>query len=203
MQRRGYRQEVFNVLLAQLLREREIISAPEDVLATAEGRRMPDVLVDFAGLRTAIEGEVADQPDANEKALSSARGRVEEGIAQIALAVVYPAELRQKDFPTLKADLSKANLKVAVVTEAGPSGFADANVDGLAEILRNTFDQLVQENVVAQAAALLESGIEKFAAAVAGSDAILSRMAEALGVRELPKEDKNPGDDNDQGEEEE
>jgi len=93
MGRQGFRQEVLNVILAQLLREREIISAPEDVLASAEGRRMPDVLVDFGGLRTAIEGEVADQADAAAKALASATGRVEQGIAQIGLVLCHTTDL--------------------------------------------------------------------------------------------------------------
>lgn len=141
--RRGYRQEVLNVLLAQLLRERGIVSAPEDVLSSAEGRRMPDVLVDFAGLRTAIEGEVDDQPNAQDKARAAAVRRVEQGIAQIGLAVVYPSHLRRVEFSAVKQSLQQAELLVAVVTEAGASGYATSNVDGLAETLRHAFDQLL------------------------------------------------------------
>lgn len=191
----GYRQEVFNVLLAQLLREREIISAPEDVLTSAEGRRMPDVLVDFAGLRTAIEGEVADQPDSADKALASAARRVEQGIAQIGLAVIYQAELRQEDFATLKTRLAQLELRVAVVTEAGATGYAITTVDGLAEILRRALDQLVQENVVADAVAVLEAGIERFATAVTGTPAVVARLAEALGVRELDAQPEGPAEE--------
>jgi len=54
------RQEVLNVLLAQLLQERGLVSAPEQIQRSqGRGRRMPDVLVDFQGLRLAIEGEFA------------------------------------------------------------------------------------------------------------------------------------------------
>ena len=58
----GFRQEVFNVLLAQILVRHGIISAPEIILKAKPGmkRRMPDVLVDFLGLRLIIEGEVED-----------------------------------------------------------------------------------------------------------------------------------------------
>lgn len=183
--RRGFRQEVLNVVLAQLLRERGIISAPEDVLASSEGRRMPDVLVDFAGLRTAIEGEVDDQPDALQKAQSSAARRVEQGIAQIGLAIVYPAELRHVEFADLKNLLARVRMRVSVVTEAGQTGYADSDVDGLSEILRHTFDQLVKENVVAEAVVALETGIEGFAAAVGRSPAVVTRLAEALGIGSL------------------
>lgn len=195
MAKRGYRQEVFNVLLAQLLRERSIVSVPEDVLASPQGRRMPDVLVDFAGLRTAIEGEVADQPDAHEKALASAKGRVEQGIAHIGLGVVYPADLRRVDFAQLHDRLASAELFVAVVTEADVSGYVATNVDGLAEILRGTFDQLVKENAVAEAVAVLEAGIETFASAVCTAPGIVPRLADVLGVRELPDPKKAPADE--------
>jgi hypothetical protein len=80
-----YRQEVLNVLLAQLLQERGIISAPESIisLGVKPKRNMPDIIVDFNGLRTVIEGEVADQADAQSRALAAARKRVETGIAHI------------------------------------------------------------------------------------------------------------------------
>ncbi len=196
----GFRQEVFNVLLAQLLCERGIVSAPEDVLASTEGRRMPDVLVDFSGLRTAIEGEVADQPKASEKAIASATKRVEQGIAQVGLAVVYPAELRHKPFPDLKSSLGTSSLQVAVATEAGASGFADSSVDGLAGILRGAFDQLVQENAVSEAVAHLEAGIETFASAVSAAPGIVPRLADVLGIRELPKAGAKDEEETDQEE---
>lgn len=80
----GYRQEVFNFVLAQILQERGVISVPEKVikaiLSKQEYRRMPDVMVNFMGLRTVIEGEVSDQPDAKNRALKSAAKQVEDGI---------------------------------------------------------------------------------------------------------------------------
>ncbi len=62
----SYRQEVFNVLLAQLLQERGVIAAPENILKAGPERRrkMPDVIVHYQGLRLIIEGEVSDQPGA-------------------------------------------------------------------------------------------------------------------------------------------
>ncbi len=46
----GYRQEVFNVLLAQLLQERVVVSAPEKIVhVKGQGRKMPDVIVNFCG----------------------------------------------------------------------------------------------------------------------------------------------------------
>ena len=54
------RQEVLNVLFAQLLEERGLVAAPEQIISRLDlrTRRMPDVLVDFQGLRLAIEFRV-------------------------------------------------------------------------------------------------------------------------------------------------
>lgn len=176
------------MLLAQLLQERDIVSAPEALLNSKGARQMPDVLVDFSGLRTAIEGEVADQPNAEPKALSSAKRRVEQGIAQIGMAVVYPAELRVADFSKAKTAMQHARFRVAVVTESGPTGFTECSIDELAGILRRTFDQLVKEDAVSQAVELIESGIERFASAVIALPALVPRMAEVLGIRDVSDE---------------
>jgi len=188
-----YHQEVFNVLLAQLLRERGVISVPESIIKRGleQARRMPDVIVTYLGLRTVIEGEVADQPDAQTCALDSARKRVTEGIAHIGVAVVYPAEIRETPFAELKSAIAGSELQVAIVTESGDSGYARGNVDYLESALRHAFEQLAREDVVAQAAAALSAGIERFASACTPKQGIVARMADALGIRELPGEDSS------------
>jgi hypothetical protein len=193
----NYRQEVLNVLLAQLLQERGIVSAPEDVLKTSprDTRKMPDVMVDFFGLRTAIEGEVDDQADAAPKALASAQKRVEQGIVHIAVAVVYPASVRKHPFARLKEELAKAELKIAVVTESGAKGFDQGNVDRLGEFLRRAFGELVQEDVVAQAVEELKQGIEKFVAVTERDTGTIARLAEVLGIQELPIREKKSKED--------
>ncbi len=179
-----YRQEVFNILLAQLLNERGIVSAPESILKTptGQGRRMPDVLVDFHGLRTAIEGEVGDRPDAGERALASARNRVEEGIAHIGVAVVYPARLREVEFPDLKGQLAVSGLETAIVTESGTPEFFRGDVAHLGDALRRAFTQLVQEDVVAQAVAALDAGVERLALTVVTKKGVISRIVKVLNM---------------------
>jgi len=193
----GYRQEVFNVLLAQLLYKRGVISAPENIvkLNLAQGRRMPDVIVSFNGLRTAIEGEVGDHADAPTLALKSARGRVEEGIAHIGIAVVYPEHLRQVEFGALEEELAQSELAIAVVTESGDTGFVNGNVNRLENALRHAFDQLLKEDVVARAVATLDSGIDQFARVLADKSGVTDHMAEALGIRGLPERKQDAEED--------
>jgi len=185
----GYRQEVFNVLLAQLLQERGVIAAPENVLRLPErgpARRMPDVLVEFHGLRTVIEGEVSDQPEARDRALNSARRRVEEGIAYIGIGVVYPAELRQADYAALKGELARSELDIAIITEAGESGFVHGDLNQLERTLREAYNRLLQEDVVAEAVAALDAGVENFAGAVESKKGTIGKLALALDERANP-----------------
>lgn len=187
----GYRQEVFNVLLAQLLQKRGVISAPENIVNANAAKRMPDVIVNFNGLRTAIEGEVGDHADAPQLALASARQRVEEGIAHIGIAIVYPEQLRKAEFARLDEELAQSELAIAIVTEAGDTGFVNGDVNYLENALRHAFEQLLKEDVVARAVATLDSGIDQFARIVADKSGMTDHMAEALGIRGLPERTRN------------
>jgi len=191
----GYRQEVFNVLLAQLLQKRGVISAPENIIKSGLGKKMPDVIVSFNGLRTAIEGEVGDHSDAQAKAIASARSRVEDGIAHIGVAIVYPEALRKADFARLESVLGKSELDIAIVTESEETGFVQGNVNQLESLLRHAFDQLLHEDVVKRAVDALDGGIDQFANVMADKSGVTERMAEALGIRGLPERKSSEEDE--------
>lgn len=183
-----YRQEVFNVYLAQLLQDRGIVSAPETILrgpGPDHQRRMPDILVNYQGLRTAIEGEVGDNPNAQFAALASARSRVEIAIAHIGVAVIYPKELRSASPHTLKGMLASSKLHIAIVTESEETGFVPGDVNYLADALRHAFEHLVREDVVTQAVLTLDAGIEGFAKVVSDKAGVVGRIARTLGIHEL------------------
>ena len=55
----------------------------------------------------------------------------------------------------------------------------------LEQSLRQTFDQLIQEDVVAKAVAILDGGIERFAQVLVSSKGDLGRVAELLGIRAI------------------
>jgi hypothetical protein len=194
----GYREEVFNVLLALLLHERGVVTAPEQSFKQAlqERRHVPDVLVVYRGLRTVIEGKVAGKAGADENALEQARDRVSSGIAHIGIALLYPATIRKITlFSELQTFLTSCTFKVAVCSETGETGWTEGGLDYLADILRGAFDQLVQEDTVTRAVEVLNAGIDGFANSVFTSPAIVQRAAEILGIRELPKRRRNSADE--------
>lgn len=201
--RPSVRQEVLNVLLAQLLQERELEVAPEQILRDPSGlRRMPDVIVDFQGLRLAIEGEFASR-NAHEKASKSARQRVEDGIAHMGTALVYPSALREmgRDINELKKALARARLEFAIITEneATPkeslfpvvlretAQFVKGDLNDLAEALRKSYERLIEDRVLERAVTFLHQGIEVFVGSLNAQPASTNRFASALGIRELPK----------------
>ena len=194
----GYREEVFNVLLALLLHERGVVSAPEQSFKKAleERRHVPDVLVVFRGLRTVIEGKVADKAGADQKALAQARDRVVNGIAHIGIALLYPPSIRKISlFSELQSMLGGCTFSMAVCSEAGETGWTEGGINYLADVLRRTFDQLVREDVVTKAVEALNSGVEQFARSAFASPATVQKAAEILGIRELPKRGQKKHED--------
>ncbi len=171
------------MILAELLCDEGLVANPETILGGASGRQMPDVLVDFRGLRMAIEGDFEDKPDVQQTLLSQALHRVATGVARIGVAVIYPQHLRSADFATSRQTLEQAKLKWAVVTpECEDPDFASGMPYGLAEALRRVHQQLGHEAGLERSVAILHAAIEAFADAVGDQPAVAERFAASLGI---------------------
>jgi hypothetical protein len=197
------RQEVLNVILAQLLQERGLVAAPEQIIRGSSHQSMPDVIVDFRGLRVQLECEFAgrNSDEARRKAFVKALKRVEDAIAQVGIAVVYPAKLKDISFDRAKRELAASQLEYAIVTEAiivqpgeqlhlfrvrpEPS-FLQGRVDDLGDALRRCYDQLVRDETLNRAVDLIEQRIDEFVRALGIQVATAVRMARVLGVEDLP-----------------
>jgi len=193
----GFREEVLNVVLAQILEQHGVVTVPETIRKAKPGmKRMPDVLVYFRGLRLIIEGKVDDTHKAEEQALNSARQRVEEGLAHIGVAVLYPAFLRKLEkIGQLTSELAKCFFKVAIINESSESGFYSANIQQLIDMLYKTFDQLVQEDVVKRATEILDEAVGKVARVFVGITKFPEEAAKILGIRALPPKKKKAQED--------
>ena len=54
-----YRQEAVKVVLAEVMHKRGLVTAPEQIIHLASSEvRLPDILVDYQGLRLGIECEI-------------------------------------------------------------------------------------------------------------------------------------------------
>jgi hypothetical protein len=79
---------------------------------------------------------------------------------------------------------------VAIFNESGETGFSTANIKQLSNMLYQTFDQLVQEDVVSRATIILDEAVENVAPALAGIPDFPSEAAKILGIRALPTRKK-------------
>lgn len=190
------REEVINVVLADLLSERGLLSVPESIRrsVTGRGRRLPDVTIaDLGGVRTVIEGRIGTEPAVRDTLLEAATARVEEGISPICLAVLYPPDLRRiASLARLRESLARAPLMVRVISEGTDGEWAEMTVDGLTDLLRRSYELLVREDVVAAAVEDLGQAID------AASERIAAVPATPAGVRTLlgiPVETDAPADD--------
>ena len=180
MQAEGFRQEVLNVKLAELLAQRGLVALPEQRLPEA----LPDVLVIFRGLRLNIEGEVSDQVGAEQKAWGKASERVRRDIAHIAIALLYPPHLRHEPIRNLPKALEQATLKFAVCVPPIPElpHWHEGNIDALTNVLHTAYEQLASEDAVQKAAALLREAIQFPANEILALGVSVDRVAYPLGI---------------------
>lgn len=181
-----FRQEVLNVILAQLLEERGVNISPESIITDSQSKRnMPDLLANFQGLRVAFEGEIDDQANAKEKAKSSARERVENSISHIGIAIIYPQVLRTVDFNQLEDSMENSIFEFAIISESRETEFLKGNVNRLADELNYSYEHLVNEDVVREAVQIIEKGIEEFSQTLIAQSGNMMRLAEVLGIRDF------------------
>ena len=182
------REEVLNVVLADLLERRGLWSVPESIRRRAGGdhNRLPDVtLADLWGVRIIVEGKIGDAEGQRRSLLTSALRRVEEGLCPICLAVLYPPELRNvRTLTALRQALDAAMFEVRVVSEGDDGAWAEADVGGLVELVRRGYELLVREDVVAHAVAELQGAIDGSARVIAASRGTTERLADLLGIPE-------------------
>ncbi|MBO9308763.1 MAG: hypothetical protein J7551_03150 [Chloroflexi bacterium] len=184
-----YRQETLNIAFAQILHAEGIALAPESVLRADERRRLPDIVLDYRGLRLMVEGEVDDLLEPEEKAYRAARRRLEEGLAHIAIGVVYPALLRNVPFRKLHRAIHESRLRfVVLIPSALEASFVEGKVSDFRDMLERAYDHLLREDEVSEAVAIIESAVEQFAQVVIQHfSARLPEIAEVLEMKYQPK----------------
>jgi hypothetical protein len=180
---RPFREEVLNVKLAELLSRQKIISVPETIIAASQGRRLPDVIIaDYWGVRVVLEGKVSDTPHAQELLDKMCKERVEEAIGSIAIAVIYPSEVRSASWQNLEVALSAAHFRIKVYTATTEGDWSDSTFGDLSDILRRAYESLVAEDVVNKAVDMLGNSIEIAADALSRSKGTEGRFREILVV---------------------
>lgn len=183
-----YREEVLNTVLGLAIVARGLNADPETI--RNNGKARPDVFIQFRGLRCVIEGKVADVADARAVVLGDAISRLEKGIAHIAIAVVYPKELRGTGIRELFNACIKSQLDFAVVTERGPGPWSKGSIDEILNELRRAHDQLSRDDLVQEVAEKLNAGLQEVAQILVDQPGVPDRLIDLLGIGERGKNEE-------------
>jgi hypothetical protein len=175
------RQEVLNTELARLLCQQGLIALPEQRLQQG---MMPDLLLPFRGFYLLIEAEVDDQPHAQERAWHKAVERVEQGLAHLALALVYPAALRGLPINQLTNALRTTPLRFSLCAPPVPDApdWRTGDLNALVTTLQHAYQSLASEDEVRAAVERLKQGVNLLAQAIYAMQVPDARLAEPLGI---------------------
>jgi hypothetical protein len=176
----GHREEVLNTVLAACIGKRGLDADPETILR--KGRSRPDVMAIMRGLRCAIEGKVADVADAAATVLADARKRLDQGIAHLAIAVVYPTNIRTISFSELPQALSVATLKFCVLTDVDQAMWHEGAINEILAELRRAHDVIVRDDVLQQAVDMLNIGLAEVTSALLDNHGACDRLIKVLGI---------------------
>lgn len=192
-----HREEVLNVYLAECLRDLGLAAAGEQIEVIASKRALPDVLIEYMGLRCVIESKYADSADAAKAVHSQARERLENGIAHIAIAVQYPIELREVSQATLRTALSKAQMQfcVCTITRYVEVEWKSGSVVDILDLLRRGYADLSEDDVVARSVAILESGMTGLLHLLDAFPDAAERVSDIIGLTEDTKTNETEGED--------
>ncbi len=175
-----HREESVNTQLAMILAHHGVIAESETVQRS--GKHRPDVMFTLGGLRVIIEGKFSGTPDAEKAVLSDALRRVETGICHIAVALVYPEELRTVSTPQLAEILSASPLRFLIISETGQTEWAESSPSEILAALRRVHESLCKDDIVAESARGLSERIEGIAALWIGQSATCDRLSVLLGM---------------------
>lgn len=190
----GLREEVLNVKLAELLSRSGLLSVPESIVSVGTGRRMPDIAIgDYWGVRVVLEGRIADRANVERTLEQDCLRRIEEGIAAIAIGIIYPSELRHSAWATLEQTLQKVAFRIKIFSEAETGQWTNSDLDGLSEVLRRAYESLVHENAVDAAVEELRQSIEVASRQLSGSPGTAERLRSLLVVPRKREVDESEG----------
>ena len=134
-------EHTLNVWLAAALREYGLHAIPERI---QPGNRRIDVEVRIGPVVVALEAEHGQSPNKQASAIRDADARLQQGLAQCALAVCYPDNTTEESLPTAQLLWSVREPSVA-----RPAAWHDGNVEQLATVLRLLPAQLGDPDVLA------------------------------------------------------
>jgi hypothetical protein len=139
-----FREEVLNVKLAELLKERGLKADPEVIQG-----KLPDVRVVIGGLILILEGKSSSKTNL----MKQAKDRVNSGLANISIAIEYPPGLNEADdIDILKANLANSRYdgKIFYWSSEGISELPlnQINIDEMVESINHIYSLYIKNHLL-------------------------------------------------------
>jgi len=188
--RKEVSEAALNVEFASLLREQGLSVLGEARIQSPRGLRKPDVLIQLNGIRIILEGRFEEH-----KLEEDCRRRLEEGLAELSVAVVYPDEtISWEDWQAEgpKAYLRQAVFRVRIFRLSGENTgihqtpWQNLRLDELLQHLETAYRALVSENLVERAVARLSEGIARAADALLRRPQPEARAGQIATILQIP-----------------
>jgi hypothetical protein len=187
------REEAVNTQLAILISRYGVTADGETI--HIHGKHRPDVLFQLRGLRVVIEGKFPDHADAANAVLEDARKRVKSGIAHIAAAVIYTADLRTTPTTKIIEVLEKSQLQFRIIAETHETEWSQGSPSALMDALRRAQETLTKDDIVEQTAKALSMQLETVSRLWSGQPGACDRLSNIL--RMTPPKGETPEKAND------
>jgi hypothetical protein len=155
-----------NVELARLLGKRGLRALGEVIIHRRDGVDKPDIFITVNGIKLVVEGKFR-APSVEIRLASQCVDRIENGICEIAVSVIYENDAMPQLALTM-ADLEQLllnaqfsfNVWYLAVPNVRETGWAVGNVDSVAQVIRNSYSVVVSEDLVSAAVEILSDALD-------------------------------------------
>jgi type I restriction-modification system DNA methylase subunit len=182
----NFREEVYNVCLAELLCERGIDALPESIVKL---KKMPDVRIFVKGVRIILEGKFFNK----QKLSDQVNERVQMGLCDICIGIIYDSELKNANSIKEIKDkflCGKFDIMLCYQDEFGiiKKTLVSSDLTLLIEIINNTVSLIVGNNTLLKMVHVVEENLNSLTEYASRNNiwfndkALLKNLSDSIGI---------------------
>jgi len=184
-----YREENINIRLSDILKEMGFKATGE----TISKGKLPDVMVYVGGIKINIEGRFGSSSHIK-KLKERCKSRIEDGICNIAVGIIYPEELREAvDDPELIEKIKKCKFKSFIIYASSIGkkelSFEEERIQDIAQRLNHLYTMIVANDLLKEQIKKVGTVLDKTSETAAesglyfSSEVVIERLKEVLGIK--------------------
>ena len=205
-----YREEELNSQVARVLAKRGLVALPETIKKTSKGTKLPDVTIGlFSGISVNIEGKKDKGRSRRKDVEAQCKGRINDGLANMSIAVCYPPELGDVvELQELEDKLEVAELQIKIFSASGKNspgnldwsndtsdeGFQSCSVNDLARVIKDAYNELISDKTIQNNVKLIDSTIDSCVEKLSNQTGAVSRLEKIVTIAFDGEEDSEEED---------